>query len=182
MSEVKLSEIPHLPWFIRGRPLDNGLAVIENGTYEGAHAAECEWHIAHYIVDTLNNQCPAESTSVAEAVEREREPDPPCEAKMPDFHQMIADRDATISRLRAALDVAEGALEPFAKGSVAMELVWPGEPDSAVYETIGPEVLRFGEYEKTADCVEILHGDFRRTRAAIPQIDAALGKAEKSER
>ena len=73
MSEVKLSEIPHLPWFIRGRPLDNGLAVIENGTYEGAHIAECEWHIAHYIVDTLNNQCPAESTSVAEAVERERE-------------------------------------------------------------------------------------------------------------
>ena len=67
-----MSEIPHLPWFIRSRPLDDGQAVIENGTHEGANIAVCEWHIAEYIVDALNRRH-AESPSVAEAVEKERE-------------------------------------------------------------------------------------------------------------
>jgi hypothetical protein len=67
-----MSEIPHLPWFIRSRPLDDGQAVIENGTHEGVNIAVCEWHIAEYIVDALNRRY-AESPSVAEAVEKERE-------------------------------------------------------------------------------------------------------------
>ena len=46
--------IPHTPWFIRERPKDDGLAVIENGTQEGMHIAECEWHIAEFIVQTVN--------------------------------------------------------------------------------------------------------------------------------
>jgi len=46
--------VPHAPWFIRERPLDNGLAIIENGTYEGKHLAECEWHIAKHIVRCVN--------------------------------------------------------------------------------------------------------------------------------
>jgi len=48
-------EVPHSPWFIRPRPLDNGLAIIENGTYEGEHIAECEWHIAEHIVRCVNS-------------------------------------------------------------------------------------------------------------------------------
>ena len=50
-----MNESPHLPWFIRERPLDDGQAVIENGAYEGDHIAVCEWHIARYIVNCVNN-------------------------------------------------------------------------------------------------------------------------------
>lgn len=48
-------DIPHTPWFVRERPLDNGLMVIENGTSEGGHIAECESHIAEFIVKTVNH-------------------------------------------------------------------------------------------------------------------------------
>jgi hypothetical protein len=48
------NHIPHTPWFIRERPKNDGLAVIENGTHEGNHIAECEWHIAEFIVQTVN--------------------------------------------------------------------------------------------------------------------------------
>jgi hypothetical protein len=50
--------IPHPPWFIRPRPTDSGLAIIENGTNEGSHIAECEWHIAEFIVKTVNRAYP----------------------------------------------------------------------------------------------------------------------------
>ena len=50
--------VPHTPWFIRERPLDNGLALIENGTHEGMHIAECEWHIAEVIVKAVNKTYP----------------------------------------------------------------------------------------------------------------------------
>lgn len=50
--------IPHTPWFLRKRPKDDGLAIIENGTEEGSHIAECEWHIAEFIVKTVNRAYP----------------------------------------------------------------------------------------------------------------------------
>lgn len=54
------TNIPHPPWFIRPFPsaTDSGLAVIENGTREGSHIAECEWHIAEFIVKTVNRAYP----------------------------------------------------------------------------------------------------------------------------
>lgn len=47
-------EFPHTPWFIRERPTDSGLSVIENGTEEGKCIALCEHHIAEFIVQTVN--------------------------------------------------------------------------------------------------------------------------------
>jgi hypothetical protein len=54
------SDIPHTPWFIRPEPTKDGQAVIENGTSEGCHIAVAEWHIAEFIVKTVNlaNQQP----------------------------------------------------------------------------------------------------------------------------
>lgn len=49
-----MSEIPHTPWFIRRRPTDDGQAVIENGTDAGHRIAVCEYHIAEFIVHTVN--------------------------------------------------------------------------------------------------------------------------------
>jgi hypothetical protein len=54
IEAAAMADIPHTPWFIRPRPTDSGLAVIENGTEEGSHIAECEWHIAEFIVKTVN--------------------------------------------------------------------------------------------------------------------------------
>ena len=48
-------QIPHTPWFIRALPKTDGQAVIENGTEEGSHIAVCEWHIAEFIVKTVND-------------------------------------------------------------------------------------------------------------------------------
>ena len=48
-------EFPHTPWFIRPRPTDDGLAVIENGTESGRRIAVCEWHIAEEIVKAMNH-------------------------------------------------------------------------------------------------------------------------------
>jgi hypothetical protein len=53
-GNVIMSEIPHTPWFIRERPTDDGQAVIENGTVIGERIAVCEWHIAEFIVQTVN--------------------------------------------------------------------------------------------------------------------------------
>lgn len=49
-----MSEIPHLPWFIRSRPRTDGQAIIENGTIEGSLIAVCEWHIADFIIKAVN--------------------------------------------------------------------------------------------------------------------------------
>ena len=47
-------DIPPTPWFIRERPTDDGQAVIENGTDKGSRIAVCEWHVAEFIVQTVN--------------------------------------------------------------------------------------------------------------------------------
>lgn len=54
------NDIPHTPWFINPSPTKDGQAVIENGTDEGSSIAVCEWHIAEFIVQTVNlaNQQP----------------------------------------------------------------------------------------------------------------------------
>lgn len=49
-----MSDIPHTPWFIRETPMPDGQAVIENGTHEGGRIAVCEWHVAEFIVKTVN--------------------------------------------------------------------------------------------------------------------------------
>ena len=51
---IPMSDIPHTPWFIRARPTDDGQAVIDNGTSEGSRIAVAEWHIAEFIVKTVN--------------------------------------------------------------------------------------------------------------------------------
>ena len=48
------NQVPNTPWFIRERPTDDGQAVIENGTNEGCHIAVAEWHVAEFIVQTVN--------------------------------------------------------------------------------------------------------------------------------
>ncbi len=53
---ASVSEIPHTPWFLRTRPTDDGQAVIENGSQEGSLIAVCEWHIAEFIVKTVNER------------------------------------------------------------------------------------------------------------------------------
>lgn len=42
------------PWFIRARPTDSGLAVIEDGRQHGLFAIEAEWHDAALIVALRN--------------------------------------------------------------------------------------------------------------------------------
>lgn len=49
-----LDNIPHMPWFIRPEPTPDGQAVIENGTSEGSRIAVAEWHVAEFIVATVN--------------------------------------------------------------------------------------------------------------------------------
>ena len=74
-------------------------------------------------------------------------------------------RDATISRLRAALDVAEGALEPVAKAAIDAD-EWSmadfGRLDS-------DETLAWG----TQNTLTL--GDLRRARAALDEIRKAKG-------
>jgi hypothetical protein len=37
------------PWFVRERPTDDGLAVIEDGRANGLFPIKCEWGEAHLI-------------------------------------------------------------------------------------------------------------------------------------
>lgn len=49
-----MTDIPHAPWFLCPTPTQDGQAIIENGTDEGSHIAVCEWHIAEFIIKTVN--------------------------------------------------------------------------------------------------------------------------------
>ncbi len=59
-----MENIPHAPWFVRERPTDAGLSVIENGTEEGHHIAEAEIHIAEFIVKTVNDAAPKDDVAI----------------------------------------------------------------------------------------------------------------------
>ena len=48
-------DIPHTPWFIAATTTPDGQAVIENGTIEGSRIAVCEFHVAEFIVKTVND-------------------------------------------------------------------------------------------------------------------------------
>lgn len=37
------------PWFVRHRPTDDGLAVIEDGRLDGLFPITCEWGEAHLV-------------------------------------------------------------------------------------------------------------------------------------
>lgn len=50
-----MEKIPHTPWFIARTPTPDGQAIIENGTEEGGHIAVCEFHVAEFIVKTVND-------------------------------------------------------------------------------------------------------------------------------
>jgi hypothetical protein len=55
--------VPHVPWFVSNRVTVDGLSVIENGTYEGCRIAECEAHIADFIVQTVNGAAPKDGVA-----------------------------------------------------------------------------------------------------------------------
>lgn len=104
------SIIPHGPWFIRPKPTISGLAIIENGTQEGSHIAECEWPIAQFIVSKINDTWPTERTpyppsqAEIEALSRELTE---CqlvgwEDKLNDLHDLHARAALLIARLERA--------------------------------------------------------------------------------
>ena len=62
--------IPHTPWFIRPEPTPDGQAIIENGTDGGSRIAVAEWHVAEFIVSTVNlaHQAPANAIEITDGM------------------------------------------------------------------------------------------------------------------
>jgi len=56
------------------------------------------------------------------------------------------------------------SIEPFALASEELEKDDPGHPDDYIYDIIGPQLYRYGDWERMESNVPITFGDFRNIK------------------